>query len=178
MKLVIQFLRSTVILGGLMLALPTVGVADKPEEGAKHGRPNKNSVAITAACTVDDDTARACSCKGLSNIVLQCGSTWVKHDDIGLDAETGIETEVFDATFDCGTDAEGDPVPGPITMVAVKSGSQKNAKHNPDDYEPVLDAPSGSGLFFGPEACTADFACPAEGDCSSAEEPPPPPSGA
>lgn len=178
MNPVIQFLKSTVILGGFMLALPIVGLADKPGEGAKGGKPNKNSVAITAACRVDGDTARACSCKGLSNIVLQCGSTWVKHDDIGLDADTGIETEVFDATFDCGADTEGNAILGPITMIAVKSGSQKNAKHNPDDYEPVLDAPSGSGLFFGPEDCTADFVCPAEGDCSSAEEPPPPPTGA
>lgn len=178
MKSVIQFLKPTVILGGIMLALPIAGLADKPDRGAKGGKPSKNSVAITAACTIDNDTARACSCKGLSNVVLQCGETWVKHDDIGSDAATGIETEVFDATFDCGVDAEGNIVSGPISMIAVKSGSQKNAKHHPDDYDPVLDAPSGSGLFFGPDVCTADFACPAEGDCTSAEEPPPPPSGA
>ena len=51
----------------------------KPDAGAKGGKPNKNSVAITAACTIDDDTARVCSCKGLSNVVLWCGTTCVKR---------------------------------------------------------------------------------------------------
>lgn len=166
MKKLMQFVKPALILGGLLLALPTVGMADKG------GKPNKNSVAITAACTVDDDTARACSCKALSNVVLQCGDAYVKHDDIGLDPLTGVETDVFDAEFDC-VDSEGVPIPGPITLVAVKSGSQKNAKHHPEDYDPVDDAPSGSGLFFGPQPCPDDFACPAEGDCTVADDVPP-----
>ena len=166
MKTWIRNVTPAAIFGGLLFAFPVVGLADKG------GKPNKNSVAVTAACTVDEDTARACSCKALSNVVLQCGDIYVKHDDIGLDPVTGVETEVFDAEFDC-VDSDGDPVDGPITLVAVKSGSRKNAKHNPDDYVPVDDAPPGSGLFFGPQDCALGIACPAEGDCTAVDEPPP-----
>jgi hypothetical protein len=168
MKLVIRLIKPVVILGGLLLVMPLAVVADKPDAGAKGGKPNKNSVAVTAACTIDNDTARVCSCKGLSNVVLWCGTTWVKHEKFGSDPDTG---EVFDATVDC-VGGEGEPIPGPITMIAIKSGSQKNAKHHPDGYETVQGAPSGSGLFVSPEACSDQFVCPAEGDCTESDEPP------
>jgi hypothetical protein len=169
MKLIIRSMKPIVILGGLLLALPMAVVADKPDAGAKGGKPNRNSVAITAACTVDNDTARVCSCKGLSNVVLWCGSTWVKHEDFGSAEDTG---EVFDTTVDCGVDGAGKPIPGPITMIAIKSGSQKNAKHHPEGYKAVEDAPSGSGLFTTPQACSSEFVCPVAGDCTEGDEPP------
>ena len=164
MKLIIRSMKPILILSSLLLAMPIAAVADKPDAGVKGGKPNANSVAVTAACTMDDDTAHVCSCKGLSNVVLWCGSTWVKHEDFG-------DGEVYEAIVDCGVDSAGNPISGPITMIAVKSGSQKNAKHNPVDYQAIEDAPSGSGLFSAPEACSPDFACPAAGDCSGGDEP-------
>jgi hypothetical protein len=168
MKLIIRSMKPVVILGGLLLALPVAAVADKPDAGSKGGKPNRNSVAVTAACTIDSDTARVCSCKGLSNVVLWCGTTWVKLEDFGLAEDTG---EVFDATVDC-ADGEGNPISGPITMIAIKSGSQKNAKHHPEGYDTVEDAPSGVGIFTTPESCSSEFVCPAAGDCTEDNEPP------
>lgn len=168
MKLINRLIKPVVILSGLLLVAPMAAIADKPDAGAKGGKPNKNSVAITAACIVDHDTARVCSCKGLSNVALWCGTTWVKHENFGSDDDTG---EVFDTTVDC-VDGEGNPIPGPISMIAIKSGSQKNVKHHPDDYQTVEGAPAGSGLFTTPEACSSEFACPVAGDCSGGDEPP------
>ena len=168
MKLKIRSMKPVLILGGLLLAMPMASVAGKPDAGVKGGKPNKNSEATTAACTVDEDTARVCSCKGLSNVVLWCGTTWVKHEDFGSDGDAG---EVFDATVDC-VDGEGNSIPGPITLIAIKSGSQKNVKHHPEGYQTVEGAPSGSGLFSAPEACSSEFVCPAAGDCSGNDEPP------
>ncbi len=168
MKLITRSMKPVLILSGLLLVLPMAVMADKPDAGAKGGKPNKNSVAVTAACTVDVDTARVCSCKGLSNVVLWCGTTWVKHEDFGSDAVSG---EVFDTTVDC-TDGEGNSIPGPIRLIAIKSGSQKNVKHHPEGYQTVEDAPSGSGLFSAPEACSSDFVCPVAGDCAGGDEPP------
>lgn len=169
MKLINRSMKPIVILGGLLLAMPMAVVADKPDAGAKGGKPNSNSVATTASCTIDNETAWVCSCKGLSNVVLWCGTTWVKHEDFGSAADTG---EVFDATVGCGVDGAGKPISGPITMIAVKSGSQKNAKHHQEGYETVEGAPSGSGLFTTPEACSSEFACPAPGDCTGGDVPP------
>jgi hypothetical protein len=168
MKLTMRLMKPVVILGGLLLATPMAVVADKPDADAKGGKPNRNSVAITAACTIDNDTARVCSCKGLSNVVLWCGTTWVKHEDFGLAADTG---EVFDATVGC-VDGAGNPIPGPITMIAIKSGSQKNTKHHLVGYQTVEGAPSGSGLFTTPETCSSEFVCPVAGDCTEGDEPP------
>ena len=165
MKLMVRSIKPVLILGSLLLAMPMAAVADKPNAGAKGGKPNENSVAVTAACTMDDDTAKVCSCKGLSNVVLWCGSTWVKHEDFG-------DGEVYEAIVDCGADSAGNPIAGPITMIGVKSGSQKNAKHHPENYDVDQDAPSGSGLLVTPEACSDDFVCPAAGDCSGITEPP------
>ena len=168
MKQIIRLAKPIAILGGLLLAMPMTVMADKPDAGSKGGTPNRNSVAATAACTIDNDTARVCSCKGLSNVVLWCGTTWVKHED--FDSAAGTD-EVFDTTVDC-VDGAGNTIPGPITMIGIKSGSQKNAKHNPEGYETVDGAPSGSGLFTTPEACSSDFVCPAEGNCEGGDEPP------
>jgi hypothetical protein len=168
MKLIIRSIKPVVILSSLLLTMPMAAVADKPDAGVKGGKPNKNSVAETAACIKEDNTARVCSCKGLSNVVLWCGTTWVKHEDFGSGADSD---EVYDATVGC-VDSEGNLVPGDITMVAIKSGSQKNAKHNPEVYVSDETAPPGSGLVTSPEACSTDFACPAAGDCSGITEPP------
>lgn len=168
MKLIIRLIKPVAVLGSLLLVMPMVVVADKPDAGAKGGKPNKNSVAITAACTNVDDTVRVCSCKGLSNVVLWCGEetgTWVKHEDFDSGVGTG---EVFDATLGC-VDDDGNSIDGPITMIAIKSGSQKNAKHHPEGYETVEDAPSGSGLFTTPEACSIEFVCPVAGDCEGGD---------
>ena len=157
MKLMNRSIKPVVILSGLLLAMPMAAVADKPDAGAKGGKPNKNSVAVTAACTLGNDRAQVCSCKGLSNVVLWCGDTWVKHEDFGTDG-----SEVYSATVGC-VDSEGNAIDGSINMIAIKSGSQKNANEG---------APSGSGLVTEPEACSTDFACPAPGDCTGGEEPP------
>ena len=169
MKSIVRSMKPVVLLGGLLLAMPMAVVADKPDAGSKGGKPNRNSVAVTAACTTDNGTAaRVCSCKGLSNVVLWCGTTWVKHEDFdsGADGE-----EVYDTTVKC-EDGAGNPIAGPIAMISIKSGSQKNTKHHPDDYQTVEGAPSGSGLFTEPQACTTDFVCPIAGDCGGGEEPP------
>ena len=168
MKQILRLMKPVVILSGLLLAMPMAAMADKPDASDKGGKPNKNSVASTAACLIDNDTARVCSCKGLSNVVLWCGAVWLKHEDFGSDSDNG---EVFDTTVGC-VDREGNPIPGPITMISIKSGSQKNAKHHPEGYQSVGGAPSGSGLFTTPEACSSEFVCPVAGDCAEGEEPP------
>lgn len=161
MKAAIRFVQGAAVLGGLLALLPATSLADKG------GKPNKNSVAVTAACKIDDTTIHAYSCKALSNVVLWCGSAWVKHDDIaGPDGE-----EINDGIFDCGVDADGNPL-GAITMVAIKSGSQKNSKHHPEDYTPVEDAPSGSGLFLEGDLLSCDdplFEAPSPGECDAGD---------
>ena len=168
MKPVIRFINPAVILGGLIWALPSASLADKG------GKPNRNSVATTAACIEADGSVHVYSCKALSNVVIWCGSTYIKYDDIGRDPTTGDEEEVFDDVFGCG-DADG-----PITYVAVKSGSQKHNKHN-SDYTPPADLPpeppSGSGLFVGdiPSCPLAPELIPVPGDCDAQPTDPPPP---
>ena len=165
-------MKTAVILGGLVLVLPVAGLADKG------GKPNKSSVATTAACIDADGSAHVYSCKALSNVVIWCGGTYIKHDDIGRDLETGVEEEIFDDVFGCGD------VVGPITYVSIKSGSQKHKKHNADYTPPAdlpPDAPSGSGLFVGdiPSCPLAPELIPAPGECVVEPiDPPPPPGGA
>jgi len=162
---------TSAILGGLLLALPLAGLADKG------GNPNNRSVATTAACIEDDGSVHVYSCKALSNVVIWCGSTYVKHDDIGRDPETGDEVEIFDTVFDCG-DASG-----PITYVAIKSGSQKHNKHNSGYTAPAdlpQETPPGSGLFVGdiPNCPLEAELIPVPGDCDAElAEPPPPTDG-
>ncbi len=156
MKIFVQNIKSAIILGGLLIVLPTAVLADKG------GKPNIKSRATTAVCIETDGSAHVYSCKALSNVVLWCNGTYVKHDDLGLDPDTGME--VYDGVFGCG-EAEG-----PITYVAIKSGSQKHNKHNPG-YTPPMDLPpdepSGSGLFVGdiPGCPLADALIPVPGEC-------------
>ena len=171
MKAVVPFIKPAVILGGLLMTLPVSGLADKG------GNPNNKSVATTAACIEADGSVHVYSCKALSNVVIWCGSTYIKYDDIGLDPETGVEEEIFDEVFGC-----GDAV-GPINYVAIKSGSQKHNKHN-RDYTPPADlppdVPSGSGLFVGdiPSCPLAPEQIPVPGECNvEPTDPPPPPTG-
>jgi hypothetical protein len=158
MKAVDRLIRPAVILGGLLAVLPMASLADKG------GKPNESSVATTAACLETEDSVHVYSCKALSNVVIWCDGTYIKHDDIGLDPETGAEEEIFDAIFDCGDAA------GPITFVAIKSGSQKHNKQN-SDYTPPLglpeDPPSGSGLFVGdiPICPLTNTSIPLPGEC-------------
>ena len=157
MKALGQWMTPAIMICGALMALPMVGLADKG------GNPNAKSEAVTAACIVDEGSVHVYSCKGLSNVVLWCGETWVKHDDIGEEGE-----EVYDGVFDCGTDAEGEPISGPITMVAVKSGSLKNTT--------VEGAPRGSGLFLSqlPSCSDESFEFPLPGECDVPEDPEPP----
>ncbi|MDH3747484.1 MAG: hypothetical protein OER97_04705 [Gammaproteobacteria bacterium] len=165
MKSFSQFMNARAIFAGLVLTMPLVAVADKG------GAPNKKSEATTAVCTVDERTVHAYSCKALSNVVLWCGvegaQVYVKHDDI-LD-ENGLE--IVDGIFDCGVDADGVAIPGPVSMVAIKSGSQRNVKS--DAPHDVDNAPSGSGLFLGDLLMcdNPDFMFPLEGECDVAEAP-------
>ena len=163
MNSVIRSMMPVAVLGVCLLAAPVDAVAGKPGKGNKGGTPNENSVAVTGACKVDSDTARVCSTKSISNVVLWCGGTWVKHEDFG-------PGDVYEATVDC-VNGQGDPVDGPISMVAVKSGSQKNAKHHPEGYQTIDGAPSGSGLFTTPGYCASDYSCEATDDVPAGDDP-------
>lgn len=159
---------STAIIGGLLVTMPLGVLADKG------GKPNRNSVATTAACIEPDGSVHVYSCKALSNVVIWCGSTYLKYDNIGRDSETGAEEEIYDEVFGC-----GDAV-GPITFVAIKSGSQKHNKHNAGYTPPAdlpADTPSGSGLFVGdiPSCPLAAESIPTPGDCTAEPTEPPPP---
>ena len=161
------------ILLGLLVALPISAVADKER------KPNAKSVATTAACINKDGDVEVYSCKGLSNVVLWCGNAWVKHDDIA--DEDG--NEIYQDAFGC-VDADGNDIGGDIIFVAVKSGSQKHAKHNDGYMEPGElpdDPPSGSGLFMEIESCDllAADSIPMPGECViKPTEPPDPLPGA
>lgn len=147
----LELARPARIIGGLLLVLPIIGLADKG------GNPNKQSEATTAACVVDDDTVHVYSCKALSNVVLWCNGVYVKHDD--------IEGEIYDGEFSCSTEGEDEQISGPITMVAIKSGSLKNTT--------VEGAPPGSGIFTG-ELLSCDdpaFVAPLPGACDAEEDP-------
>ena len=153
MKTFNQFVKPTAILVGLLITLPMFALADRG------GKPNKNSEATTAACLDGEAevSVHVYSCKALSNVVLWCGTTYVKHDDILGDSDE----EIFDGVYDCGTNAEGIPIPGPISMVAIKSGGQKNTD--------IEGAPPGSGLFLdGLLSCTDEgFQPPLPGECDA-----------
>ena len=175
MKAAIRFLKPAVILGGLIMALPVASLADKGGNPNKGGMPNENSVATTAACIEADGSVHAYSCKALSNVVIWCGNTYIKFDDLGVDPDTG--DEVYDQVFSCG-DAGGD-----ISFVAIKSGSQKHSKHNSGYTAPdglPDDPPSGSGLFVGDiptclTLATTPELIPEPGDCDAAADDPEPP---
>jgi hypothetical protein len=116
--------------------------------------PNAKSVAEINACLEDADTARVCSSKELSNVVLQCGSestSFVKFDDLN-GTETPYEGLVspYEGLFSC---PEGD-----VVAVFIKSGSAK--------YQgaPIQGLPRGSGAMWSPLACSEEFTCPPPGD--------------
>lgn len=168
MRATIRFANLAAIFGGVLMALPVASLADKG------GAPNSKSIATTAACIEADGSVHVYSCKALSNVVIWCGTTYIKHDDIGRDPETGGENEVYDAVFGCG-DAEG-----AITYVAIKSGSQKHVKHNSGYTSPAglpPNPPPGSGLFVGdiPSCPLAPESIPVPGDCDVEPADPEPP---
>lgn len=156
-------MKPAAILLGMLIALPMAAIADKG------GKPNPKSAATTAACIDANGDAQVYSCKGLSNVVLWCGTTYVKHDDI--EDEEG--NEIFEGVFGC-VDADGDAIEGDITYISVKSGSQKHVKHN-NNYSPPdglpTEPPSGSGLFIGgiPECPLAEI--PQPGNCLAPVDP-------
>lgn len=144
MKAVAQLTKLSVVLCGLLIALPQASLADKG------GKPNKKSVASTAACITADGSAQVYSCKGLSNVVLWCGTSYIKYDDLDAGGE------IYEGVFDCG-DADGE-----VSYVAIKSGSQK---HKGDTDVPP-GAPKGSGLFVNLTSCPLqETQIPTPGNC-------------
>ncbi len=132
--------RLGVMLTGILIAVPLIGAAGPNS--------NSNSYAVIAVCLEDQDptTARVCSSKELSNVVLQCTGDPAFHkvDDLD-DTENpfpGLVTP-HEGLFTCPN--------GTIEAVFVKSGSKK--------FTGELEGlPPGSGMIFNPVACSE--ACP------------------
>jgi len=128
--------RVGIMLIGILIAVPLIGAAE----------PNAKSKADIAVCLEDDATARVCSSKELSNVVLQCTGDPAFHkvDDLD-DTENpfpGLVTP-HEGLFICPD--------GNIVAVFVKSGSKK--------FTGELEGlPPGSGAIFSPVACSV--ACP------------------
>ena len=126
------------VLAAVLLAMPVFAIAG----------PSPKSVAVIAACAVDASTARVCSSKELSNVILRCraadgGTFFHKFDDLD---EVLLENP-HDANFSC---------PDGATLVAVfaKSGSAKY------DGPEVSGLPSGAGgVFLNLAACGLEVAC-------------------
>lgn len=135
---------------GAVFMLPSVAAAT----------PNENSVADIGVCQEDTSTARVCSSKDLSNIVLQCGdaetSYYVKFDDLD-DPENWPEGQLTadQGSFSC---PEGDS----LLAVFVKSGSGKY------EGESLVGLPAGSGAVWSPLSCAVTES---ESDCETAPEP-------
>ena len=130
--------RVGIMLIGILIAVPLIGAAG----------PNSNSYADIAVCLEEEDamTARVCSSKELSNVVLQCTGDPAFHkvDDLD-DTENpfpGLVTP-HEGLFTCPN--------GNIVAVFVKSGREK--------FTGELEGlPPGSGAFYSPVACPV--ACP------------------
>jgi hypothetical protein len=131
---------------GAVFMLPAIAAAG----------PNARSVAQIEACEEDASTARVCSSKELSNIVLQCGnaetSYYIKFDD--LDNPENWPEGQLTATQGSFTCPDGDS----LLAVFVKSGSQKN------DGQTLAGLPGAGGAIWSPLACTT------ESDCESSSE--------
>ncbi|HEX9851918.1 MAG TPA: hypothetical protein VGA68_02855 [Woeseiaceae bacterium] len=131
---------------GAVFMLPAIAAAD----------PNAKSVAQIEACEETASTARVCSSKELSNIVLQCGnaetSYYFKFDD--LDNPENWPEGQLTATQGSFTCPDGDS----LLAVFVKSGSQKN------DGEILAGLPGAGGAIWSPLACST------ESDCESSSE--------
>lgn len=152
--------KTKLAIGKGRFRIATVGSALLLSMQAAAG-PNGNSVADVNACLEDADTARVCSSKELSNVVLQCGdesTSFIKFDDLD-DTETPYQglLSPYEGFFSC---PEGD-----IVAVFIKSGSGK--------YQGPLiaDLPPGSGALWSPLACDAEeFTCPTPSDDGSSDE--------
>ncbi len=134
--------RLGVMLTGILIAVPLIGAAG----------PNGNSYADIFICRDDSMTARVCSSKELSNVVLQCTGDPAFHkvDDLD-DTENPFPGLVspYEGLFTC---PDGD-----IVAVFVKSGSKRFS----GDLEGL---PSGSGATFDPEECPVVCSEPSEED--------------
>jgi hypothetical protein len=134
---------------GAVFMLPAIAAAG----------PNAKSLAQIEACEEDASTARVCSSKELSNIVLQCRNAetdttyYVKFDD--LDNPKNWPEGQLTATQGSFTCPDGDN----LLAVFVKSGSQKN------DGEILAGLPGAGGAIWSPLACST------ESDCESSSEP-------
>ncbi len=131
---------------GAMFMLPAIASAE----------PNAKSRAQIEACEEDPSTARVCSSKELSNIVLQCGnaetSYYVKFDD--LDNPENWPEGQLTATQGSFTCPDGDS----LLAVFVKSGSQKN------DGAILAGLPGAGAAIWSPLACSTVT------DCESSSE--------
>jgi hypothetical protein len=150
----IKALRAELLIG-LTLVLPSIAAAD----------PNVKSVAEVQACQpAGSETARVCSSKELSNVVVQCrlgegGSFFVKYDDL-----KAVETPDPGAGFVLASPFQGDfncPEGSTLVAVFVKSGSEKYSG------PAIGNLPRGSGaLITNLGTCSAA--------CSTEEEETPP----
>jgi hypothetical protein len=118
--------------------------------------PNARSVAQIEVCEEDSSTARVCSSKDLSNIVLQCNdgetSYYIKFDD--LDNPQNWPEGQLSSTQGSFTCPDGDS----LLAVFVKSGSKKN------DGELLAGLPGAGGAIWSPLACST------ESDCEASSE--------
>ncbi len=135
---------------GAVFMLPSVAAA----------APNENSLADIGVCQEETTTARVCSSKELSNIVLQCGdaetSYYVKFDDLD-DPENWPDGQLTasQGSFSC---PEGDS----LLAVFVKSGSAKY------EGESLVGLPPGSGAVWSPSSCASTES---GSDCETVSEP-------
>jgi hypothetical protein len=131
---------------GAVFMLPLITAAE----------PNARSRAQIEACEEDASTARVCSSKELSNIVLQCSnaetSYYIKFDDLH-NPENWPEGQLT-ATQGSFTCPDGDT----LLAVFVKSGSEKN------DGTILAGLPGAGGAIWSPLACST------ESDCDSSSE--------
>jgi hypothetical protein len=152
----IKALRAGLLIG-LTLVLPSIAAAD----------PNAKSVAEVQACQpAGSETARVCSSKELSNVVVQCanaegGSFFVKYDE--LDA---VEIPEPDAGFVLASPFQGDfscPEGSTLVSVFVKSGSEKYSG------PAIGNLPRGAGAVI-MNLGTCSVACSGEGGETPPEE--------
>lgn len=116
--------------------------------------PGGNSGAEVGACLEDAATARVCSSKELSNVVVQCGdesgSYFIKYDELDDGTYEGL-TDPSSGSFACPS--------GDVIAVFVKSGN------NAYDGTLIDGLPPGSGALWTPLACGEDPA-----DCGTPDE--------
>lgn len=121
--------------------------------GAPESHAAPGDMAQTGACLEDVATARACSNKELSNVVLQCtgesGTYFVKFDELDDGIFAGL-TSPYAGSFSCPD--------GEVVAVFIKSG------RNTYDGPGIEGLPHGSGAAWSPLACgTEDAGCDSDG---------------